>query len=193
MQDWGITPEQAVDFQTLVGDAVDNVKGVPGIGPKTASALLQQYKTLDNLLAHVDEIPGKKQENLRASVEILKTTRQLVQLNLQVPIKCDWDHWRLQSWDSNALRDLFNAWGMRGFARQVPASSEPSNGKTAPKTPRHVSDEGQYFFQGTLFGEEEYERRQPAGGRKRPERTARNMAGDLPPGRFVREIRFLPR
>ena len=123
MQEWGITPEQAVDFQTLVGDSVDNVKGVPGIGPKTASALLQKYQTLDNLLAHIDEIPGKKQENLRASVEILKTTRQLVRLNVKVPVKYDWDRWRLQSWDNDALRDLFNAWGMRGFARQVPATA----------------------------------------------------------------------
>src|SRR5438045_8928593 len=66
LRDWCVTPEQVIDFQTLVGDSVDNVRGVPGIGPKTASKLLQDYQTLDNRLAHVDEIPGKKQEELRA-------------------------------------------------------------------------------------------------------------------------------
>ena len=53
---WGVKPEQVVDFQTLVGDSVDNVPGVPGVGEKTAAKLLQQYGTLDNLVAHVDEI-----------------------------------------------------------------------------------------------------------------------------------------
>ncbi len=63
--DWGVKPEQVVDFQTLVGDSVDNVPGAQGIGPKTASQYLQTYGTLDNLMAHLDEIKGKKQESLR--------------------------------------------------------------------------------------------------------------------------------
>jgi DNA polymerase-1 len=156
LQDWGITPEQAIDFQTLVGDSVDNVKGVPGIGPKTATALLQQYQTLDNLLAHIDEIPGKKQENIRASTEILKTTRQLVTLNTQVPINYDWEGWRLQSWDNETLRELFDSWGMRGFARQVPTTSSGSRNGAAVKKPRKLASDGEgSFFQGNLFGEEE--------------------------------------
>src|SRR5918993_173859 len=69
MADWGVTPEQVVDFQTLVGDSVDNVKGVPGIGPKTAAELLQKYGTLDNLIQHVDEIKQpKRRENLKQFV-----------------------------------------------------------------------------------------------------------------------------
>ena len=70
LADWGVAPEQVVDFQTLVGDSVDNVPGVPGVGPKTAAKLLQQYGTLDNLLAHVDDLPkGKMKENIRAYSE----------------------------------------------------------------------------------------------------------------------------
>ena len=69
MADWGVTPEQVVDFQTLVGDSVDNVPGVPGIGAKTAAKLLQQYGTLDNLVAHADEIKQPKmKENLKKAV-----------------------------------------------------------------------------------------------------------------------------
>ena len=58
LQDWGITPEQVVDFQALVGDSVDNVPGVPGIGVKTAAKLLQEFGTLDNILANIDKIAG---------------------------------------------------------------------------------------------------------------------------------------
>src|SRR4051812_20092695 len=72
LADWGVTPEQVVDLQTLVGDSVDNVPGVPGIGVKTAAKLLQQFGTLDNLLARLDEVPGKKQESLRDSVPHLE-------------------------------------------------------------------------------------------------------------------------
>src|SRR5262249_25459939 len=59
--DWGVRPEQVIDFQTLVGDSVDNVPGAKGIGPKTAAELLQTYGTLDNLMSRLDEIKGKKQ------------------------------------------------------------------------------------------------------------------------------------
>src|SRR4029453_3633207 len=70
MADWGVTPEQVVDFQTLVGDSVDTVRGVPGIGPKTAAELLQKYGTLDNLVAHADEIKQpKRRENLKKAIE----------------------------------------------------------------------------------------------------------------------------
>jgi len=62
MQDWGITPGQVVDLQTLVGDSVDNVPGVPGIGVKTAARLLQEYGTLDNVLAQLNANNGPPPE-----------------------------------------------------------------------------------------------------------------------------------
>ncbi len=64
LADWGITPEQVVDLQTLVGDSVDNVPGVPGIGVKTAAKLLQEYGTLDNIVAEVQtsEVSGQTSE-----------------------------------------------------------------------------------------------------------------------------------
>ena len=57
-QEWGIRPDQVVDYLALTGDSVDNVPGAQGIGPKTAAQLLQMYGTLDNLMAHLDEIKG---------------------------------------------------------------------------------------------------------------------------------------
>jgi len=64
-EDWGIGPDQVVDFQALVGDKVDNVPGVAGIGPKTAQQLLETYGTLDNLLEHAAEVPGAKGKKAR--------------------------------------------------------------------------------------------------------------------------------
>jgi DNA polymerase-1 len=120
LEDWGVTPEQVVDFQTLVGDSVDNVRGVPGIGEKTAAKLLQDYQTLENLLAHVDQVPGvKRQENLRAAAATIENTRKLVRLDTNVPIEMDWDGWRLRDWDAPRLLALFRQWGFRGFAETV--------------------------------------------------------------------------
>ena len=70
LADWGVTPEQVVDLQALVGDAVDNVPGVPGIGVKTAAKLLQEFGTLDNLLANIDTRGRRQAAGEPASVRI---------------------------------------------------------------------------------------------------------------------------
>jgi DNA polymerase-1 len=122
MADWGVTPEQVVDLQTLVGDSVDNVPGVPGIGVKTAAQLLQQYQTLDNLLAHLDEVAGaKRKENLRAAQPTLERTRSLVRLATDVPIPLTWDEWKLRDVDGPKLLELFQEWGFRSMAADLRA------------------------------------------------------------------------
>ncbi|MFO0929926.1 MAG: 5'-3' exonuclease H3TH domain-containing protein, partial [Gemmataceae bacterium] len=97
LDDWGVTPEQVVDLQALVGDSVDNVPGVAGIGVKTAAKLLQEFGTLDNLLANVDKVAGaKKQESLRAAGPVVALSRPLVRLATDVPVAIDWEGWKLQ-------------------------------------------------------------------------------------------------
>src|SRR4029077_206393 len=98
-KDWGIRPDQVVDLQTLVGDSVDNVPGVPGIGLKTASKLLQEFDTLDKLLANLDRVPGKKKESLQATGEKILLSRQLVRLDTNVPMEMDWEAWPLRDMD----------------------------------------------------------------------------------------------
>ncbi len=125
LQDWGVTPEQVVDLQTMVGDPVDNVPGVPGVGLKTAAKLLQEFGTLDNVLANIDKISGaKRQENLRAFVgKAAEQGRTLIRLRTDVPLKLDWEAWRLQEPDVPQLLALFQEWGFRTFAEQVRASA----------------------------------------------------------------------
>ena len=76
-----VYPEQIVDYLALVGDASDNIPGVPKVGPKTAAKWLNQYTTLDNLLAHQDEIEGKVGESLRAHTDELALSRQLATID----------------------------------------------------------------------------------------------------------------
>ena len=85
----GITPQQVIDMLALMGDTVDNVPGVKGIGPKTAAQLIHEYGTLDNLLAHLDEIKGKKRENIEAAKDALPLSKTLVTLRHDVPLEFD--------------------------------------------------------------------------------------------------------
>lgn len=86
----GVTPEQVVDFQALTGDSSDNVPGVPGIGPKTAAALLRDHHDLDRLLAEVASLKkGKMRDNLMAFRDQALLSRDLVRLSRQAPVRFD--------------------------------------------------------------------------------------------------------
>lgn len=129
--DWGVTPTQVVDFQSLVGDSVDNVPGVAGIGEKTAAKLLQEYGTLDNLVKHAEEIKQKKlKENLLAAIHSgdLERSRTLVRLVTDVPLDMNWDEWRVKPWDGPKLLPLFEQLGFRSYSNRV-RSSMKSVGK----------------------------------------------------------------
>lgn len=134
LKDWGITPEQVVDLQTMVGDSVDNVPGVPGIGIKTAAKLLRDHGTLEGILANVDKIAGaKRQESLRAAGEQIALSRKLVRLATDMPVALDWDGWKLKEPDAQALVALFREWGFRTFAEQVQAMYPAARSKPAGK------------------------------------------------------------
>ncbi len=133
--DWGVTPGQVVDYQALVGDSVDNVPGVPGVGPKTASKWLQEYGTLDNLIAHADEVGGAKKSKVKDSLKEsiangnLARSRQLVRLDTRVPMEVDWEGWKRRDWDGQALLELFQEFGFRGFTERVRSTLKGSGAK----------------------------------------------------------------
>ena len=87
IEKWGVPPEMMIDLQALTGDSTDNVPGIPGIGPKTAAALLLEYGDLDTLMARAHEIKqDKRRENILASRELVKISKQLVTLRLDTPV-----------------------------------------------------------------------------------------------------------
>jgi len=117
MEDWGVRPDQVVDFQSLVGDSVDNVPGVPKVGPKTARTLLESYGTLDHVLANADKAPGKKlQENLIAFADQARMSRELVRLRTDLPLDIDFEAARIQTPDRATLHKFFKLLNFRRFA-----------------------------------------------------------------------------
>ncbi len=104
---FGVTPEQIIDYLALVGDTSDNVPGVPKCGPKTAVKWLAAYGSLDNLVAHADEIQGKIGESLRASLDQLELARELVTIRREVPLEVTLDGLGRQEPDSDELRTLY--------------------------------------------------------------------------------------
>jgi DNA polymerase-1 len=87
LQDWGIRPDQVIDFQSLVGDSVDNVPGVPKVGPKTATTLLSTFQTLDAVFENIPSAGGKAlQKNLTEGRELAYISRQLVTLRQDLPL-----------------------------------------------------------------------------------------------------------
>ena len=120
--EWGIRPDQVIDLLTLKGDSVDNVPGVEGVGPKTASALLQEFGTLHTLLANTDKVKGvKRQQNLRDAAATIPISRELIALRSDVPLTLDWESTRLGPFDSARLVELFGQFGFRRLAAQFQA------------------------------------------------------------------------
>jgi len=121
LADWGVEPHQVVDFQALVGDSVDNVPGVPLVGPKKASALLQQFGTLEEVLANADQAPGAKlRENLKVYADQARISRQLCELCTTLPIEVDWERARAgQYLDVARLVELCREYGFRSFPQEI--------------------------------------------------------------------------
>ncbi|MHC4876105.1 MAG: DNA polymerase I [Planctomycetota bacterium] len=117
---WGIRPDQVVDFQALVGDKVDNVPGVPLVGPKKASALLNQFGTLEDVLSRADEAPGKKlSENLKTYADQARVSRFLVELKRDLDFEFEWDNARPGRFNLDRLTEIFRECGFRRFTDEV--------------------------------------------------------------------------
>jgi len=142
MAEWGITPEQVVDFQALVGDSVDNVPGVPLIGPKLARQLLEQYGTLEEVLDHADEVPGaKRKQNLIEGRQQALLSRELVRLNSYVPVEIDWEAGRVGRVDRDRVLELFDEFGFRSLAEKVDLlDRKPAEPKPPSTVKYHLVD-----------------------------------------------------
>ena len=114
-----IKPEHFIDVLALRGDASDNIPGVPLIGEASAIKLIQEYGSLDNLYKNVDEIKGKKGENLREFKEQAYLSKKLVIINTQVPIEIDYQKFRLKEPDKEKLGAIFTELGFSRLLAQM--------------------------------------------------------------------------
>jgi DNA polymerase-1 len=112
----GVEPSQIVDWLSLMGDSVDNIPGVPGIGPKTAAGLLNQFGSVAELFRRLDEVKSEKVRGaLRGSADAVRRNRELVRLRDDLP--CDFSPAELAESpaDAGRLRELFARWGFKGM------------------------------------------------------------------------------
>ncbi|HEY1898515.1 MAG TPA: DNA polymerase I [Steroidobacteraceae bacterium] len=128
-----VWPEQIVDYLALVGDASDNIPGVPKVGPKTAAKWLAQYKTADGIIEHAREIEGKVGENLRSGIETLVLSRKLATLDTDVELPLSLEDLKPQPVDTAQLQALYTRYELRALLRQL--TGETADNKTAGAAP----------------------------------------------------------
>lgn len=108
----GITPALVPDFYGLKGDTSDNIPGVPGIGPKKASALIAQYGSLDEVIAHADEVKGKMGENLRAHIDDALLSRKVATIRTDAPVELDFDETSFPTFSADEVSAALGALGI---------------------------------------------------------------------------------
>jgi DNA polymerase I len=127
-----VWPEQIIDYLALVGDASDNIPGVPKVGPKTAAKWLEKYHTADGIIEHAAEIDGKVGENLRAGLETLALSRKLATLNTDVELPLKLEELAPQPPDTAQLRELYARYEMRSLLRQLTGETPVAKAPTVP-------------------------------------------------------------
>jgi len=133
IEKWGVKPEKMIDLQAMAGDSIDNIPGIPGIGPKTAASLLEQFGTLDNLLANAATIKQhKRRENIIAHKEQALLSRRLVQLCDEVPLEMDLDALFLEVQDGAKLIAFLKAVELSTLTRRVAAATDCDAGVIEP-------------------------------------------------------------
>lgn len=108
----GITPALVPDFYGLKGDTSDNIPGVPGIGPKKASALIAQYGSLDEVIAHADEVKGKMGENLRAHIDDALLSRKVATIRTDAPVELDFEATSFPAFSADEVSAALGALGI---------------------------------------------------------------------------------
>jgi len=122
---FGVTPDQVVDVLALMGDTIDNIKGVPGIGEKGARDLIATWGTLENLLAHAAEVPQKRyREPLLANVEAARQSRVLARIHTDVPVEFDPDAVRYRGASRERCFEIFNELGFRTLVNEYAPTAD---------------------------------------------------------------------
>jgi len=133
---WGVTPAQVTDLKGLMGDSSDNIPGIPGVGEKTAVKLLSQYETLENVLAHGDEIKGKLGEKVRGNADSARFSKYLATIRRDAPIEVHYD-----DCDANHPEkgiQVLHKYGLNAIAQRL--GGETAAVKATPAVKREFAD-----------------------------------------------------
>ena len=127
----GITPALVPDFYGLKGDTSDNIPGVPGIGPKKASALIAQYGSLDEVITHADEVKGKMGENLRAHIDDALLSRKVATIRTDAPVELDFDETSFPAFSADEVSAALGTLGITAMQNRFLALVGGEGGATA--------------------------------------------------------------
>ena len=121
---FGVHPHQIIDYLTLMGDASDGIMGVPGVGAKTAAKLLNEYGSLNNIIANVDQLKGKISQNIKDNLDNIKIDHQLASIVCDLELNLDWHELKLSNPNVDHLRDLYTE---LEFRNQLQSLDHPNN------------------------------------------------------------------
>ena len=117
---WGVSePQQIIDLLGLMGDASDNIPGIPGIGPKTAQKLIAEFGSMENLLANTAKLKGKQQELVAAHADQALLSKELATIIIDVPVEVTWEDLVLSPRDDEAIKVLFNEFEFRSLTKRL--------------------------------------------------------------------------
>jgi DNA polymerase-1 len=139
---FGVPAERIVDFLALTGDKVDNIPGVPGVGPKTAAKWLAQYGSLEAVMAHAQEINGKAGENLRGALDTLPLSYRLATIKRDLNLGLEIEALRRRPADTARLRDLFRRLGFRSWLADLDGQA-PTPRRDQLRDYQLILDQGQ--------------------------------------------------
>src|SRR5690606_17204542 len=141
LEKFGVPPERIVDYLALVGDSIDNIPGIPKVGPKTAAKWLGQYQTLDALVENAAEVSGKVGENLRAGLDTLQLSRKLATLDCDVTLEHEVEALRAGEPGRELLGALYQRLEFRTLLRQLTGEEAPPVSKAdAPTSTEAAAD-----------------------------------------------------
>jgi DNA polymerase-1 len=116
----GVRPEQIVDWLSLIGDAVDNIRGVEGVGPKTAAAVLSEFGTIERLFERMSEVtPEKLRGRLESSRDVILRNQKMIRLKSEIGCDVDLDGLRSSGGDVGRLKSLYEEWGFKSMLREL--------------------------------------------------------------------------
>jgi DNA polymerase I len=150
---FGLTPAELVDVRALAGDASDNIPGVPGIGEKTALKLIGEFHSLENLLAHLDEVKSKAvKARLQENRDQARLSRQLTELDVQVPLDIDLAALQPGPRDREALRQLFVELEFTKLTKELGVDSQPAAACAVVQEPEAVDRLAQAVHRSGVMG-----------------------------------------
>lgn len=124
------SPLQVIDYLALMGDAADNIPGCPGVGPKTATTLLQQFGSCEDIIAHSSELKGAVRKKIEEHVDEIKLSKILTTIKIDVPLQYDFEQFKIEEPDKEALRQIFTELEFRSFLTKLDGPQKSS--KSAP-------------------------------------------------------------